>query len=185
MHIFCNMVVASMVWLDMMIMLDSPKKGADITSRDASIFAVSVHVYHAVAFALTWEDRFHHTIFAGIMGGLTASYPSHASNAALLFLSGLPGGLIYFLLVARRCGHLRFVNEPLFSAFVNIFVRLLGIVVCLICFVYGLLSESQTRHPPLSIGVLQFILCLGNGLYYTHQSVVRALRGRRSPASST
>lgn len=185
MHILCNVIVASMVWSDMMVILDSPQKGADITSRDASIFAVSVHVYHAVAFPLTREDRFHHTTFAGIMGGLTASYPSHASNAALLFLSGIPGGLIYFLLVARRCGYLRLVNEPLFSAFVNIFVRLLGIVMCLICFVYGILSESQTRHPPLSIGVPQFILCLGNGLYYTHQSVMRALRGRRPPAPST
>ena len=176
MHILCNFVVASMVWLDMMIMLDSPKKGADITSRDASIFAVSVHVYHAVAFSLSCEDRLHHTLFAGIMGSLTASFPSHASNAALFFMSGLPGGLIYSLLVARRCGHFRFVNEPLFSAIVNIFARLLGIVVCLICFVYGLLSESQARQTPLSIGVLQFVLCLGNGLYYTHQSVVRTLR---------
>lgn len=184
-HILCNIVVASLVWSDIMILYDAPEKGADITSRDASIFAVSVHVYHSVAFSLSWEDRFHHTMFAGIMGGLTASFPSHASNAALFFLSGLPGGLIYFLLVARRCGSLQIVNEPLFSAIVNMFVRLLGIVLCLICFVCGLFSESQSRRPPPWIGTLQFLLCLGNGVYYTHQSFVRVLKGRRSPASST
>lgn len=178
MHALCNAVVAVLVWNDLVETLVRPETCAGPTSRDASVFAVGVHAYHALLFPLSWDDRVHHAVFAGLMGGLTTTYPSRASNACLFFLSGLPGALLYTFLVARRCGRLRHLNEPAVSAAIHAGPRLLGILVCSGAF---LVSPAPSR-PPFHLA--QFLLCAGNGVYYAHQSVRRALRGRRSRASS-
>lgn len=185
MHVLCNVVVGIMVWPDLVATISHPSTSAHLTSRNASVFAVCVHAYHAIVFPLSWDDRMHHTVFAGLMGIITSTYPSHASNACLIFLSGLPGGLLYTLLVARRCGHLRQWNEPVISAVINVCIRLLGILVCLGAFVISSTSFPTPHRPPVYVALLQVMLCLGNGVYYTNQSVRRALRGRRSQASST
>ena len=180
MHVFCNLIVMYAVWPDLVETTTNPRMCAYSTSRHVSLFGMGVHAYHAVVFPMSADDKMHHLLFAAILGAMTASYPSRASNAMLFFLSGLPGALIYTLLVARRCNRLRHIHEPIFSAGVNVFIRLVGILHCLVQFIASVNALPIDARPPTVIAILQCLLCLGNGVYYTHQSVTRAFRRRRN-----
>ena len=174
MHVLCNVVTCVMVWDDLVATFAHPHASATSASYRPSLFGVCLHAYHALLFPMSADDRAHHLLFAAVLGVLTVAYSSRASNAMLFFMSGLPGGLIYSVLVARRVDvrWRRRLNESVLSAAVNVGLRLVGILGCLACFARGVGAEG----PPVTVAALQSALCLGNGVYYTHQSVLRARR---------
>lgn len=174
MHVICNVATCLMVYQD----LSELAKGLPVahpSDRQAVIFVVSMHVYHALMFPLSPDDRFHHVVFAFILGLPTVLFSCRASNAMLFFLSGFPGALIYTLLVFRRCSMLRSCNEPMFSCFVNVCIRSLGILLCNIR--YGIdYFYDEKNEIPFSIFALQSGLSTFNAIYYTQQSIRRYLQ---------
>ena len=69
----------------------------------------AIHLYHCVAFPLTASDIFHHLVFVSILCGLGILFKQTggiANNFGCFFLSGLPGGLDYILLVLKAHGRL-------------------------------------------------------------------------------
>lgn len=72
----------------------------------ATCLIFAIHAYHIVGFKLSSEDLFHHIMFVPIIVGVHFIYPWGAvGNMLSFFISGLPGGLSYFLLAAVKvCG---------------------------------------------------------------------------------
>jgi hypothetical protein len=67
-----------------------------------SILAIiAVHTYHCVAFDLSKQDIFHHFMFVptiGVYGGFCMAWGPFR-NCVAFFISGLPGGIDYIVLV--------------------------------------------------------------------------------------
>lgn len=132
-------------------------------------FAIQMHAYHALAYPLSPDDRMHHLVFAFVLGVPSYVYSTTATAAMLVFLSGLPGGLIYALVALRRCGRLAWVPEPRFSAAVNLGLRAPGIL-----WVTARVLLIEPRIVPLWVWWMQLVLPVINAVYYGHQSAVRA-----------
>jgi hypothetical protein len=91
----------------------------------------SVHAYHMVGgFGLTAADWFHHVLFIPALG-----FPAQIFNLGALcnwqafFISGLPGGIDYFLLGLIKCGTMDHMLEKRVNANMNVWCRAPGILV--------------------------------------------------------
>lgn len=138
--------------------------------------AVLLHAWHVLFFDLTGEDRLHHFLFIPLIGVPGALYDwGICGNVQLFFLCGLPGGLIYLLLHLRKEGELRWVNEPLFSALVNLFLRLPGGILAWYLLAFTSFYHLDRVQVPLFPLLLQLVLSPSNTLYYSFQSCLRFL----------
>lgn len=188
MHVMCNMVICLWTSSDLFLTVSDPRVAAAQSSRLPSAFATVLHLYHAVLFPTNFHDMVHHFFFVLPMGVPTIAFPTHASNAALFFLCGLPGLALYLMLLCRRSGHriARALNEPLISASLNIFLRTPGVIVCVHNYLFGW-NVTASPAVPFFACLLQSSIALANVFYYTKQSVERLLRsngaGRRAVAT--
>ena len=91
----------------------------------------SVHLYHMVAFRdLTSADYFHHLLFIPTIGLTGQLLPWGAlGNWQAFFISGLPGGLDYFMLFLIKEGKMDKMKEKHYNANLNIWCRMPGILV--------------------------------------------------------
>merc|ERR1712167_405556 len=110
----------------------------------------AVHVYHMVGgFSLTGADYFHHLLFIPALGfpGQLLLWGSVEPSAAT-FISGLPGGISYFMLGLLKTGHLEAMVEKRITANLN------------------------SKHTlPFWCLLLQVTLPFYNALYYCKQAV--------------
>ena len=140
-HSFANLFVVLSALHSLSIVLRDPVRcanGAIYTDRTffgaASLWPLtiinSVHVYHMIGgFGLTSADYFHHLLFVPALG-----FPGQYYNWAALanwqafFISGLPGGIDYFMLGLNKVGMLDHLVEKRVNANLNIWCRCPGIL---------------------------------------------------------
>lgn len=145
------------------------------------ILAVGVHAYHAVFYALTPSDALHHGLFVTLLAVPGVWYDWGAlGNAQLFWICGLPGGLVYALLAAQRCGRARALHEPRVTAVVNVLLRCPGICACTSAFVYVLLTGGTSPRAPAWAIAVQLTLAPCNAVYYAVDSVRRHRRRPRA-----
>lgn len=108
------------------------------------------------------------------MGVPSLLYANDAVNAMLFAISGVPGAIIYTVIVLRRLGWTH-VSEPRVSALVNLLLRLPLVV--WINTVY--LSTTTFSQPPALVVFTQVFLSTSNALGYSLQALVRTRRGSR------
>ena len=89
----------------------------------------AVHVYHMLAFDnLTSSDYFHHLMFIPTVGFFGQYYQWGAiRNFLCLFISGLPGGVDYFMLVLVKMGKVDVMTQKRVCADLNTWLRGPGI----------------------------------------------------------
>lgn len=130
----------------------------------------SVHVYHMIGgYTLTSADYFHHLLFIPTLGfpGQVFAWGGLA-NWQAFFISGLPGGVDYFLLGLQKVGVIDHLTEKRINANLNIWCRQPGILVSTVLgYQAYLLGRSQA---PLWAMALQLILPPYNAQYYAKQA---------------
>ena len=139
--------------------------------------ALILHTYHCIFFHLTRDDLFHHTLFALVMGIPSVLYANDAVNAMLFAVSGVPGGIIYATIVARRLGWTT-VSEPRVSALVNVTLRL-----PLVIWINASYLAAPSA-PPRAAVLFQTFLSSANAIGYSMQAVHRVRRGMRKNKTS-
>lgn len=188
-HATINLIVSVFTWPYVLMMLDDPlhcftpvAHVHGVPSWASMTLVLWLHLYHTVCYSLTWDDMFHHGLFALLLAGTGGYYEwGYISNAQLFFICGLPGGIIYGILALRRCLRSS-LNEPLVSALVNVFVRCPGILTCTYSFLMALRHGQAPSAPSWAI-VVQLLLSPINGIYYGVESVRRMNRLRRQKDS--
>ena len=142
--------------------------------------ALWLHVYHVLFYALTWADALHHGVFVTLLAAPGGYYAwGHLANAQLFFMCGLPGALLYALVVAQRLGRCTRVREPTVTALVNVGLRAPGILCCTCTFARVLLATEERApqpHAPAWAVALQVSLAPANAIYYGVTSVRRAAK---------
>jgi len=154
---------------------------------------LSVHFYHLVGFrkSLRAEDYIHHGIFVGILGTLGVlmkGYWGIIGSWPCFFLSGLPGGITYYMLVCVKQGWMNSLTEKKHTSTINTYIRSPGAIIhmwnLMINYHYG---THHLKNSPYA-GFFLIGCCLlyfGNGQYYGAQAVAdyaskSALAGKSS-----
>jgi hypothetical protein len=140
-HALANAFVVLGAFTSLRVVLRDPAHSMDSTKYtdqtffgDASVWPLtiinSVHVYHMIGgFGLTAADYFHHLLFVPALGFPGQVYHWGAlANWQAFYISGLPGGLDYFMLGLIRVGYLSSMFEKRVNANMNTWIRAPGIL---------------------------------------------------------
>jgi len=181
-HSICNAVVAASTSGTMSLLLkvdwwETPLLGIESGNVFPLCVALWMHAYHAVAFPMSADDRFHHALFLPLIGvpGLLWEW-GPIGEVQLFFLCGLPGLLIYSFLVLKRYFPSLSPYEPAFSAAVNCLLRAPGALIAPLLLLRATWREEIS--PPRLAVAAQLLLAPANGIGYAVQSLNRALRRR-------
>lgn len=139
----------------------------------ANSAVAAIHLYHCVAFSLRREDIFHHLTFVSVLCGLAIPLKhigGVANNFGCFFLSGLPGGINYVLLVCVAQGWMGKLTEKVWTARINVWLR--GPSMSIYLFL-GFLSfaHDTKREVPWFLLAIVVTLHFHNGQYYAKQAV--------------
>lgn len=122
-----------------------------------------------IAFKLSAAEYFHHLLFIPTLGFPGQYFDWGAlGNVQAFFISGLPGGIDYYLLSLKVDKLL----QKQISANLNIWCRMPGLIMCFIMLYESLLYKSDDAiFPPTFFCLVQLILPPYNALYYCKQAV--------------
>jgi len=143
-------------------------------------YAFILHIYHCIFYKLTNEDLLHHFLMVAICGTLCYHIKSILSSLALFFLSGLPGGIDYFLLFLVKKNIVSSIFEKRVYVYISTYIRSPGCVLTFFIGLYGVHNYYINKnYYKLSLLLSTIILILWNGQYYllkSHESYQKYLK---------
>jgi hypothetical protein len=130
-------------------------------SMVANSAVAAIHLYHCLAFPLPAADIFHHVTFVSVLCGLAIPFKQMggcANNFGCFFLSGLPGGIDYVLLVLVREGRLAKMAEKRWNARINTWLRAPPMTVYAFVGYLGWLYGTTAGLPLWALVVVVFLV---------------------------
>lgn len=126
-HSLGNIIVAAAAYSDMIDCLWDPARSGETTNTEwARAFALSLHVYHALAFRLRSEDWWHHVASVYICAPVCIVNDTKAFSVNYFFCTGAPGAIDYAALSLVRSGHLPRLTQKRLGSYLNAYVRMPG-----------------------------------------------------------
>ena len=127
-HTVANVVSAVASFPDVLRVLADPLHAFSGPSATmlANSAVISIHLYHCLFFKLQPGDLFHHAVFVTILSGFAIPFKhvgGVSNNFGCFFLSGLPGGLNYAMLVLVKEGRMTSLYQKGWDAWINTWLR--------------------------------------------------------------
>jgi hypothetical protein len=170
-HCAMNAIVVLFGLRDVYFVLATPACAmvGEVQSWVPTHVALMVHVYHCVAYTdLRFDDILHHVAFVLPMGIMQLSMMwGPICNFQMFFITGLPGGLDYALLVLVKQGRLGKLDEKKHNSRIMVWLRM-----------PGLLIMSSIQYVVMTMGFYRvhfawiwvcMILSSTNGIFYMAQ----------------
>jgi len=141
-------------------------------SRWPVIMVAVLHFWHSIAYGgLSWDDYFHHFVFAVMLCGVNFIWDwGFSTNFIIFFICGLPGGLDYLMLAAVKHGYIRKISEKRINKLLNVWCRGPGCIAAA-CLIWINWMSGQIDHIPVIVKIITIILTISNGQYYSSRVV--------------
>ena len=170
-HALANLIVTLASAQDVWGWLTSPMCSMVVAHHSwaPTHIAFALHLYHLVAFTkLRMDDIVHHLLFVGGFCVLNFAWAwGRMVNVLLFFITGLPGGTTYALLVLVKTGRMGVLREKAISADLNTWLRTPGLIA------FATVICSCAAHRLSFVPVPAMLTCAAlaslNGLYYGAQ----------------
>ena len=184
-HSFANLFVVIFSLPDVLELIVNPinclNPKCDFSSYACTDLPVciiaAIHLYHILAFRLTWDDWFHHLVFALCIVGLHFCYNwGPASSFLSFFISGFPGGVDYYMLTLVKLGKMPSLQEKRINRYINVWCRGPGCLATGVLVYTSYMSGFKQVNPIalfFGVGLVVF-----NGQYYMERVVANV---RRTP----
>lgn len=176
MHFLFNMYVVYNTYSDMFHSLTNINQLYKVDSF-CSFTIIIFHMYHVIIYRklLTLDDVIHHVINVFIIIPITWLYSNSLLNTGLFFMTGLPGGIIYFILWLKEHEYVSKMLEKKIAKHINIWIRCPGCTLV----AYLIFQGVYTGHivlecSPFVANLLACILIGGtywNGIYFASSIV--------------
>ena len=178
-HAFANLFVVILSIPDVLQTIVDPANSMSIQCEFSSIactdapvcIIAAIHLYHILAFRnLTWDDWFHHLLFAVGICSLHFCFKwGPISQFLSFFISGLPGGIDYAMLCCVKMKILRPIKEKRINRFMNVWIRSPGLMTSGIL-AYASYQNGHNHINPLGL-LFGMVLVVFNGQYYMERVV--------------
>lgn len=140
------------------------------TSLKCIYAAISLHVYHLVAYfpKLKKEDFIHHFVSA-YMAGFFALCASWGAVRSLhcFFITGLPGGIDYVMLLAVKAGKMNILTEKKYNSLLNTWIRSVGIVIST-AYIHLFIDRNQEHLTYPLLYMLGNLSNIWNAMHYNY-----------------
>lgn len=211
-HALANAIIVVTSIGDVISVLSRPFEGSTCAIGDSNCqtlfpvyIAIALHIYHPVMFTVTSDDIFHHVAFAGpltllnrglLLFGVCDVGPM--ANLITFFMTGLPGGIDYWLLAKVKENTLTRLEEKRLNNSINVWLRSPGLVLtATLFFVQGRMIQTGTmmnaehfeNGVPAWLAYYSYtltLLCVLNGQYYAERVIANfAVNDKKSQWQST
>jgi hypothetical protein len=147
---------------------------SDIT---AVILTYALHLYHIIVYfnKLRFDDWLHHILMCGV--ALPCALMSNSGSLlghSLFFLTGLPGGIDYFLMFLNRNNYIKRITEKKINCYLNLWIRCPGCIAhsTLTILAYNMFYEIiGYNYIKLFSCWFTTIIVYWNGIYFMNQVV--------------
>lgn len=152
----------------------------DIIHNNNIVNAISIvystHIYHMLWYfsKLRYDDILHHLIMVGVALPLTILVSSNnLVGHCLFFITGLPGGIDYFLLFLIRNNMMDKMIEKKLNRLINLWIRCPGCISNVTLVLYNLIKYYNTiSNTMLWASIIIMGTVFWNGIYFMEQVVV-------------
>ena len=146
-----------------------------ITNPQTILITIALHLYHVIVYfdKLRFDDWLHHILMIAIVIPLSI-YLNVGSllGLGLFFLTGLPGGIDYFLLFLVKNKIIDKLLEKKINTYLNIWVRCPGCIVhATMCAMILIKNKESLSYISLFGGITCMSLIFWNGVYFMNQVV--------------
>lgn len=165
MHFLFNMYVSISTFNDTVFILKYPYDVKQV-SNFISFMVVLFHMYHIIFYynKIDFDEIVHHVWIVFTILPVTWLYYCNIANASLFFMTGLPGGITYLLLVLKNMEIISSLKEKQISKHLNMWIRIPGaVIVGYIIFINSINSQSYIEFLSL---IFCTIGCFWNGIYF-------------------
>jgi len=132
--------------------------------------AIALHIYHLVAYfpKLKKEDFIHHFVSAYMAGffSLCASWGA-VRSLHCFFITGLPGGIDYVMLLAVKAGKMNVLTEKKYNSLLNNWVRSVGIVIST-AYIHLFIDRNQEHLTYPLLYMLGNLSNIWNAMHYNY-----------------
>ena len=131
-HYMTNAIVVATTIADVYTLVSENKPTWTSASLFPSLLVMALHLFHCIQYRINRQDIIHHGVMSSVL--LISIYNRDnnqfigPTNYALFFLSGLPGGIDYFLMVLVELGRIRSITEKYYNQYLNTWIRSVGIL---------------------------------------------------------
>jgi hypothetical protein len=190
-HAIHNLVIVYYTYSDVLRVLLYPLSSmTDDYSLIPTYIHIGFHIAHILCEnkSLTFIDWIHHLGSSCLIGYFNLLYSTGpALNYAIFFLTGLPGGIDYFLLFLVKTGHIRVYTEKWINRYLNLYCRMPGILIwtgitltCYQSYNVKLIEECDivtgycdlVQEISLYVILLHVIFVTGNALYFADRVII-------------
>lgn len=174
-HFMVNLIISFYGFRDLVDCFSDPLYcGVKKWSKQSQFSVITVftaHCYHMIIFYkyLKYDEWFHHIVWGLFLFPLMYIYSqTKLAVVAVWFLSGLPGGIDYFLLWLVKLRLLKKQIEKRVYLFITLFFRSPG---CLLVVFIHLLFDNSSNIFERIIKYYLCILVILNSQYYTYVTI--------------
>ena len=139
-----------------------------------------LHFYHTLFFKMSTDEFYHHLYFVFLTGILVGIiYPNLYLSLSIstFFITGLPGGIVYFLLCLQKRNLISKSTQKGIHSYVDTYIRIPGGILSAILNYYTSLHSSgfYTQWVYFIMGVLAYI----NVAYYGKMAIENNIEYRQ------
>ena len=136
------------------------------------IMTFVLHFYHILFFKVTTSDIYHHLYFVfltGIMIMLIYPHIYLPISMCTFFITGLPGGIVYFLLCLRKRNLITKATQKEIHSYIDTYIRIPGgILAAILNYYVSIISSGfYTQWVYFIIGLLAYM----NVTYYGKMAI--------------
>lgn len=136
------------------------------------IMTFVLHFYHTLFFKMSNTDFYHHLYFVfltGIMLGIIYPNIYLPISISTFFITGLPGGIVYFLLCLQKRNWITKSTQKEIHSYVDTYIRIPGGILAAILNYYASILSSgfYTQWVYFMMGLLAYI----NVTYYGKMAI--------------
>ena len=169
-HFIANFIVCVVTFNDVINIIVDPLN-VQLKEHTAGNVLMALHLYHMIMFKnIQIVDWVHHIVMLTI---LTFTYSfkagTYVANYNMFFLSGLPGGIDYFMLTLVKYGKMSNLQEKYINCKLNIWIRGPGIIVG--AYLIFLQYMRGLLETPAFIMAFTLIGLIWNAQYFTERII--------------
>ena len=170
-HAITNFIIAVCVFEDMAKLFLDPYYSRNEVITFPRDITISLHIYHLLMFKkVEMIDWIHHIVMCSVLS--ISYYVENSTTIAhylLFFVTGLPGGIDYILLILVKYGKINSMTEKELNSLINIWIRSPGIIVG--TYIINLQCNKNIMVVEYWIKILVIISFIWNAQYFTKRVV--------------
>lgn len=167
-HAIINMIITALTASDILECMQDPTRSNDIVETDwPRSLALSLHIYHCLAYTPRIEDWYHHIISVFLCAPMCIMNNTKAIAFNYFFCTGFPGGIDYIMLSLVKTNHVTRMTQKYMASLLNAYIRMPGGCIGAYLIFKDAFQPAGIRIDRIALSMIMY----GNSTFYGRQAI--------------